>query len=406
MSLNLNATSENLPKSKDADDFVKWLENESTASTYAPSTISSKISESFESLGLKRSTNTARIEQLGEDDILDSDLISDRTIFSPMIDSDSPLYNITPYAWIEKMMEGFHLSGGLPWSTSILLGCHIVRLVCLKLDLTSERYFTRQMVSAPKEQELFVKYKLAKARGDVEDIKLANKLRYENMKQGNVPTSGRKTLNFALQLSVIAFQVSAVDRLSVIHAQDFMDSSFYWISHLALPDPQGVLPVVTALSVAVMLSHHNLRMMTTQSSLDKLMIAAVHGFSFGASYIIYLYCVSLPAHINLVLAFNIFCSLILKMTLCAKPVRKILNLPNIQGSFTTNIFRNSIVKDKRTFAEKAEASKGRLRLALHDLRMVFKDPEKIRERYRKLYEHKKLLEKSVVDQQIKETKKT
>ena len=153
-------------------------------------------------------------------------------------------YGWGPTAMIEWLLEHVYIYTGFPWWGSIVFTAIAVRLSLLKFYIDAADTSARMQALKPAMTPVMKRITQARMDGDRRELIKANQERFEMFKN-----AGIRFYKVAIPLVQVPLGFGTFRLLrgmSHLPVPGFDQGGYLWFKDLTLPDPFGVLPVVTS----------------------------------------------------------------------------------------------------------------------------------------------------------------
>ena len=177
------------------------------------------------------------------------------TLFRPHLETvvpvwppDHSLYN--PLQWVEHLMDFMHQSGGLPWWVTIAVLTAALRVVLLPVTARLQRQARLSLALAPLFQEIRKLYqRTSMVNPNLARTQVMTEVSRVQKIYGVQPI---KSLGLSfVQIPLFLGMFFAARELTVYNAAELGTGGMLWFPDLSIPDPYGVLPLISALLTAL-----------------------------------------------------------------------------------------------------------------------------------------------------------
>lgn len=331
---------------------------------------------------------SSNIEDIDSSEMIDPNVLEAPTELLPDPNSIFDVASI-----IRKYLTFLHNQPDMSWAESIFTTSLTIRISLVFMHFMHESNSTQLTKHAVECHEFKMQYRVASLSGDKEAAEKAKRDLRRYSKKNSLPSVNQRFILMGVHLSTIMLQVMAVNQLARANIGGaMMTEKFYWVQHLALPDPSMLMPALASFLIAAYFFDSQTRYHSLKSLVDLNRMLALALASTGLFLILYSYTKKMPAAGNLCLAFNAGLSLAIILTFRVSFIRRLLKLPVYQSrsrqEFLAEIRKKIPVEMKEKIAAEKEAATKRTENLKNTFRLLFKDRKKFQENVLAMKEEK------------------
>ncbi|XP_063971794.1 mitochondrial inner membrane protein OXA1L-like [Lytechinus pictus] len=208
------------------------------------------VTESLTQLG-----STAGLEKITDPASVGSIASTAQDILQPVGEvpfSELGLGGYTPIGLLQSGLEMLHVSAGLPWWASIIVGTLIVRTCVFPLMLRNQKYTIRLNNCMPTFQRLSKEMNDAKACGDQFEMTRKSMELQQFMKKNDVNPL-KSFAGILLQAPIFISFFIGLRRMATLPVESMQTGGLWWFTDLTTSDPYYALPVIASLSMFVVM---------------------------------------------------------------------------------------------------------------------------------------------------------
>ncbi|XP_030831141.1 mitochondrial inner membrane protein OXA1L isoform X2 [Strongylocentrotus purpuratus] len=158
------------------------------------------------------------------------------------------LAGYTPIGFLQSGLEMLHVSAGLPWWASIVVGTLIVRACVFPLMLKNMKYTIRLNNCMPIFQKISKEMNDAKACGDQFEMTRKSMELQQFMKKNDVNPL-KSFAGILLQAPIFISFFIGLRRMATLPVESMQTGGLWWFTDLTTSDPYYALPVIASLSM-------------------------------------------------------------------------------------------------------------------------------------------------------------
>ncbi|KAL9103830.1 MAG: hypothetical protein Q9163_001150 [Psora crenata] len=155
-------------------------------------------------------------------------------------------YGWGPTAMIEWLLEHVYIYTGFPWWGSIIFTAVAVRLCLLKFYIDASDTTAKMQMLKPAMVPLTKRITKARMNQDRVELMKANQERYEMFKAAGIKFHKMAIPLIQLPLGFGTFRL--LRGMGYLPVPGFDQGGFLWFKDLTMPDPYGILPLMTSMS--------------------------------------------------------------------------------------------------------------------------------------------------------------
>ncbi|XP_076370973.1 mitochondrial inner membrane protein OXA1L-like [Tachypleus tridentatus] len=240
---------------------------------------------------------------------------------------ESTLENIglggwTPVGLVQNCLDYLHVTAGVPWWLSIVLGTLVVRTLMFPLMIKAQQNAAKLNNNLPQMQILQLKLTEARKSGNsMEAARYANELMVFMKEKDVNPLKG--LLVPLVQAPVFISFFMALRGMANLPLESMKTGGTMWFTDLTIPDPFYGLPLITCATLFVIIETGAEGGMRSDS------LQAMRYFMRAMPLIIFPFAINFPAAILCYWTTSNFISLVQVTLLKIEPVRKMFKIPKL-----------------------------------------------------------------------------